>query len=69
MFVMKEKQFEPEGSRSSSPAPGLAAVNTHNPDEEPSEMKPGEERVKIDKVEKEIVPNETEREPRKDSPV
>ena len=66
---MKEKQFEPEGTKSSSPAPGLAAVNTHNPGEEPSELQPGEERVRIDKVGKEIEPTENEREPRKDSPV
>jgi hypothetical protein len=69
MNVMKEKQFEPEGSKSSSPAPGLASVNTHNPDEETSELQPGKERVKIDQVEKEIEPTETEREPRRDSPV
>jgi len=66
---MKEKQFEPGGNKSSSPAEGLAAVNTHNPDEEASELKPGEEWVNIDKVEKDIEPTETEREPRKDSPV
>ena len=61
---MKEKQFEPGRSNPSSPAPGLAAVNTHNPDEETSE-----ERVKIEKVEKEFEAPEAEREPKKDSPV
>ena len=65
---MKENQFEPERKDSSSPAPGLAAVNTHNPDEEPSEQqKPLEERIKIGKVEKEIVQTESEREQNRDS--
>jgi hypothetical protein len=65
---MKENQFEPERKDFSSPAPGLAAVNTHNPDEEPSEQNmPVEERIKIDKEEKEIGQTETEREQSRDS--
>ena len=30
---MKEKQFDPARYNEKSPAPGLAAVNTHNPEE------------------------------------
>lgn len=30
---MKEKQFDPAGINDESPAPGMASVNTHNPDE------------------------------------
>ncbi len=30
---MKEKQFEPAESNHVAPAPGIASVDTHNPDE------------------------------------
>lgn len=30
---MKEKQFEPAENNQVSPSPGLASVDTHNPDE------------------------------------
>lgn len=29
---MKEKQFDPARENTEPPAPGMAAVNTHNPD-------------------------------------
>jgi hypothetical protein len=32
---MKDKQFNPARNNEHSPAPGLAAVNTHQPEEEP----------------------------------
>ncbi|ANE51737.1 hypothetical protein [Flavisolibacter tropicus] len=31
---MKEKQWDPARNNEQSPAPGMAAVNTHNPEEE-----------------------------------
>jgi hypothetical protein len=31
---MKEKQWDPARHNEQSPAPGMAAVNTHNPEEE-----------------------------------
>jgi hypothetical protein len=34
---MKEKQFEPAKNNDSAPEKGIAAVNTHNPGEEPVE--------------------------------
>ena len=38
---MKEKQFDPARHNETSPAPGMAAVNTHNPDEkEPGNIPP-----------------------------
>ena len=38
---MKEKQFDPARYNEKSPAPGLASVNTHNPEEqEPNEVPP-----------------------------
>ena len=38
---MKEKQFDPARYNEKSPAPGLAAVNTHNPEEvEPDNVPP-----------------------------
>lgn len=38
---MKEKQFDPARYNETSPAPGLAAVNTHNPEEvEPTNVPP-----------------------------
>ena len=53
---MKEKQFDPARYNEKSPAPGLAAVNTHNPEEEvPTQVPPqqtvSEEEMK--RVEKE----------------
>ena len=30
---MKEKQYDPARQNEKSPAPGMAAVDTHNPDE------------------------------------
>ncbi len=30
---MKEKQFDPAGQNEKAPAPGMAAVDTHNPEE------------------------------------
>ncbi len=34
MKDLKEKQWDPARHNEQSPAPGMAAVNTHNPDEE-----------------------------------
>lgn len=34
---MKDKQFEPAKNNESAPEKGIAAVNTHNPGEEPAE--------------------------------
>ena len=34
---MKEKQFDPARNNEKAPAEGIAAVNTHNPGEEPVE--------------------------------
>jgi hypothetical protein len=56
---MKEKIFEPGKDNSVSPSPGLAAVNTHNPDEEPV---PEEERVKAEKRETGVQENGSKRE-------
>jgi hypothetical protein len=58
---MKEKQFEPAESNSPSPAPGLAAVNTHNPGEEPipDTHRDSRERVHAGQQEKEAVEQET----------
>ncbi len=40
----KEKQFDPAGHNEKAPAPGMAAVDTHNPGEAPlteeSNLKP-----------------------------
>ncbi len=33
---MKEKQYDPAGHNEESPAEGMAAVNTHNPEEKES---------------------------------
>ena len=57
--VMKEKIYEPGKDNTVSPSPGLAAVNTHNPDEEPV---PAEERVKADKGKEGTNENENKRE-------
>ncbi|MFL5808705.1 MAG: hypothetical protein ACJ749_04240 [Flavisolibacter sp.] len=35
---MKDKQFDPAGNNEKAPAEGMAAVNTHNPGEEPLEQ-------------------------------
>jgi hypothetical protein len=35
---MKDKQFDPARHNEKSPAPGLAAVNTHNPEEQPMDQ-------------------------------
>lgn len=63
---MKEKQFEPGKNNLSSPAPGLAAVNTHNPDEETVNLK-DEERVRVDHEEREEIPADVAREGKGDS--
>lgn len=42
---MKEKQFDPARHNTESPAPGFAAVNTHNPGEEPEEQDVRNERA------------------------
>ena len=64
---MKEKQFEPARGNTSSPAPGLAAVNTHNPDEEPVEKQMGDNAANKGKEESEAGKNEFGPEKEKDS--
>jgi membrane peptidoglycan carboxypeptidase len=59
--TMKDKQFEPAERNTVSPSPGLAAVNTHNPGEEP-EPDPqthSRERVNAGQQEKEAVEQQT----------
>ena len=49
---MKEKQFEPAENNQVSPSPGLASVDTHNPDETTSKETHNQEfnEVKEDKI-------------------
>jgi len=52
---MKDKQFDPARNNEKAPAEGIAAVNTHNPDEEPieefSEQKQEKEKYRPEKNE------------------
>ena len=64
---MKGKQFEPERGNTSSPAPGLAAVNTHNPDEETFEKQMDDDRANKERKESGLDQNETRKENEKDS--
>ncbi|MGZ5287428.1 MAG: hypothetical protein ACXWB9_09605 [Flavisolibacter sp.] len=64
---MKEKQFDPAGQNENSPAPGMAAVNTHNPDEkEPGNIPPqqvmNEEEMKRVEKDQSEMPNATDQE-------
>ncbi len=59
---MKEKQFDPARHNETSPAPGMAAVNTHNPEEkEPSNVPPqqvmNEEEMKRVETDQAQMPN------------
>ncbi len=64
---MKEKQFDPARHNEQSPAPGMAAVNTHNPDEkEPGNVPPqqvmNEEEMKRVETDQAQMPNAMEEE-------
>jgi hypothetical protein len=56
---MKEKQFDPARQNTDSPAPGLASVNTHNPDEEQVANDLDIQRMKAGQQEKESIDEET----------
>jgi hypothetical protein len=45
---MKDKQFDPAKNNEKAPAPGMAAVNTHNPGEEPIEQPSNQKQERSD---------------------
>jgi hypothetical protein len=61
-MVMDEKQYNPARTNTPSPAPGMAAVNTHAPGEEPQVREEGEGANRLNSGEQERQAQEGERE-------
>ena len=60
---MKEKQFEPGKGVVTSPAPGIASVNTHDPDRAAEETLDQKDRDSVRELKKEVADEEGNKSP------